>query len=259
MSTPSVDEIRRLIAAVPVSRLGEVLETHAEDPRAGVQSAVRSGRVQLERARAEHARLDELYELELRLRREGCCRIAGVDEVGRGALAGPLTAAAVVLPESPRIDGLDDSKRLTPERREVLAEHVMSVAISVSISHVSPTEIDSIGIGNAVRRAMVLAIGQLPLAPDHVVVDGLPVGIAEQETAVVRGDGTVAAIAAASIVAKVARDALMRSLAVDYPRYGFDVNKGYGTSDHIDAITRHGLTPLHRRSFGPCGGTLPLF
>ena len=254
-----MDDIRRLIADASFSQLSTVLDSYVDDPRAGVQTAVRSGQLRLERARAERQRLQVLYALESRLRREGCRVVAGVDEVGRGALAGPLTAAAVVLPLSPRIEGLDDSKRLTPQRREELAQHVKAIAICLSISHVSPTEIDAIGIGNAVRRAMVLAVGQLLETPDHVVVDGLPVGIAKRETAVVRGDSTVAAIAAASIVAKVARDALMRSLAGDYPHYGFDVNKGYGTTEHIDAIARHGLTPLHRRSFGPCSGTLSLF
>ena len=259
MSPPSVDEIRRMIAEAPSSRLSAMLDEFEEDERSGVRAAVAAGRARYERQRAERARLTALYRLESQLRRDGCVVVAGVDEVGRGALAGPLTAAAVVLPSSPRIEGLDDSKRLTPERREEIALLVHSVAANVSIAHVSSDEIDAIGIGNAVKRAMTIALGQLAVQPDHVVVDGLPVGIAEFETAVVKGDSTVAAIAAASVVAKVARDALMRTLATDYPEYGFDVNKGYGTNEHMGAITRCGLSPVHRRSFGPCGGTLSLF
>ncbi len=259
MRPPSVVEIRRLIDRTPVSRLPALLDGFADDGRAGVRRAIASGRARIERARAERSRLAALYRLESKLRRSGCEVVAGVDEVGRGALAGPLTAAAVVLPSSPRIPGLDDSKRLAPEQRLEIAARVRSMAITSSVVHIASSEIDAIGIAGAVRRAMTLALGQLAVEPDHVVVDGLSVGIAAVETAVVKGDSTVAAIAAASVVAKVSRDALMKSIAAEYPEYGFDVNKGYGTSEHLRAIDRCGLSPLHRRSFGPCGGTLRLF
>lgn len=255
----SIEEIRQLLAATPTSRLTAFLVAYAEDPRAGVQSALASGHARLERQRRERSRLTSLYRLECHLRRNGCQVIAGLDEVGRGALAGPLTAAAVILPSSPRIEGLNDSKKLTPERREELAERVRCVALGVSVSHVPASEIDAIGIGNAVRQAMILALEDLAVQPDHILVDGLPVRIAAHETAVVKGDSSVAAIAAASIVAKVARDALMRSLADEYPEYRFDVNKGYGTSEHMRAIGQSGLSAVHRRSFGPCGGTMNLF
>ena len=259
MTPPSIDEIRLLIAETPVRRLPALLDELSEDPRAGVQNAVRAGRARLEAASAERARLTALYRLETRLRRDGYAVVAGIDEVGRGALAGPLTAAAVVLPASPRIEGLNDSKQLTRERRERLAEEVHSVAVCVTMCHVPSDEIDAIGIAGAVRRAMVTSLEQLEADPDHVLVDGLPVGISTRETAVVKGDSSVAAIAAASIVAKVARDALMREFASEYPDWGFDVNKGYGTTEHMRAIARFGLSPIHRRSFGPCGGTLNLF
>lgn len=259
MSPQSIDEIRREIALASDARLPFVLRSHVNDPRSGVRALVEKGHRRLERQRAERARLAALYATESQLRRAGLGIVAGIDEVGRGALAGPLTAAAVVLPSSPRLPGLDDSKRILPARREELSVRIRHIAVAYSIVHVESAEIDSIGIGGAVRRAMALALDQLPDRPDHVLIDGLPLGIVDCETAVVRGDSTVAAIAAASILAKVERDTLMRSLAEQYPEYGFHINKGYGTSEHATAIARFGLTPIHRRSFGPCGDTLPLF
>jgi ribonuclease HII len=259
MCAHSVDDIRRMIAETPDPQLPALLGGLAEDPRAGVRSAVAAGQARLERARVERARLSKLYGLESQLRRSGYLVVAGVDEVGRGALAGPLTAAAVVLPPRPHIEGLDDSKRLTPAQREDLDLRIRSVAVCMSIVHVGSDEVDAIGIAGAVRRAMALALGELATPADHVVVDGLPVGVAQSETAVVKGDSLVAAIAAASVVAKVSRDALMRAMATEYPEYAFEINKGYGTNDHMRAIERFGLTPLHRRSFSPCGGTMSLF
>ena len=254
-----ISDVRRQFDQATAARLARLIEAYQDDPRSGVAQLVSTARARLARDERERKRTAALYRLEESLRREGHVIVAGVDEVGRGALAGPVTAAAVVLPAAPRIRGLDDSKRLTPERREQLATELHSVALCMSVAHVSSTEIDAIGIAAAVRRAMTNALAQLTSQPDHVVVDGLPVGVAEGETAVVKGDSKVASVAAASILAKVSRDALMISLAQRYPEYAFDVNKGYGTSDHVEAIARHGLTPLHRRSFSVPGGTLSLF
>jgi len=255
----SVGDIQRLLSQASLSRLQRLIEAYERDERPGVVRSVEVARARLARAKAERNRLAKLYRLEDGLRREGLLLVAGVDEVGRGALAGPVTAAAVVLPSAPRVNGLDDSKRLVPERRAEVAAHVHSIALCSSVAHVSAAEIDAIGIAAAVKRAMMLALTQLSAVPDHVVVDGLPVGVAEGETAVVKGDSKVAAVAAASVIAKVARDALMVSLAAEYPHYAFDVNKGYGTTEHIAAISAHGLSPLHRRSFSIAGGTISLF
>jgi len=255
----NVRDIQRRLSVAPLSRLPRVIAEYESDERAGVAQAIATARARLARAKMERDRVARLYRLENDLRRNGLMVIAGVDEVGRGALAGPVTAAAVVLPSTPRVPGLDDSKRLLPDRRVEVAEEVHSIAVCSSIAHVHPAEIDAIGISAAVKRAMTLALGALSLIPDHVVVDGLPVGVAEGETAVVKGDSKVAAIAAASVIAKVARDTLMVSLAGEYPQYSFDINKGYGTSDHLAAITEYGLSPLHRRSFSTAGGTISLF
>jgi len=266
-----VAEIRALLARLDAEELRVALDSYADDGRAGVRTACAAASSRLKRAEAETSRLESLYALETQLRREGCAIVAGVDEVGRGALAGPLTAAAVVLPPSPYIVGLNDSKLLAPARRERVAEDVRSVALHVSVAHVPAADVDAMGMTKAVRHAMLKALMQLVPAPDHLLVDGLSVGLSPSllnksavgpaigETAIVKGDSRVAAIAAASVVAKVERDALMRELAFDYPEYEFDKNKGYGSAEHLAAIARVGLTPAHRRSFAPCGGTLPLF
>lgn len=255
----TVIEVRRLLASAHGPELTALLQRLADDDRAGVRALVASAQARLAAQRREQERTAKLYALERQLRANGCQIVAGLDEVGRGALAGPLTAAAVVLPESPRIEGLDDSKRLQPARRVELAALVREHAIAVSVAHVSAGEVDALGMTAALRRVMGLALDGLDVTVDHIVLDGLPLNVADNETAVVKGDGSVAAIAAASIVAKVSRDALMRSLAAEHPAYGFEINKGYGTSDHFAAIAREGLCSIHRRSFSTGGGTLSLF
>ncbi len=254
----SVSQIVGLLAEARGDKLDRLVAQYSGDARAGVRAACRAAMGAAERRRAERVRTSGMYSTEHALRRDGWMVIAGVDEVGRGALAGPLTVAAVVLPPSPRIEGLDDSKRLSAARREELADAVRALALGVGVAHVSAGEVDSLGVTSALRRAIGLAISQLSTPPDHVVLDGLPLRVAENETAIVKADGKVAAVAAASIVAKVTRDALMRSLAAEHPEYGFEVNKGYGTSEHLAAILRHGPCPLHRRSFswGPNTETL---
>jgi ribonuclease HII len=255
----SVAHIRELLHEARGRQLSTLLARFGEDSRTGVRSAVATAHTRAAAARREVARTKRLYALESELRGRGLTLIAGVDEVGRGALAGPMTAAAVVLRDSPLVEGLDDSKRLSPARREELAAVVHRSALAVGVAHVSPGEIDSLGMTSALRRVIGRAIDQLGVQVDHVVLDGLPLNVVESETAVVKGDQKVASIAAASIVAKVARDALMRTLAREYPEYGFDVNKGYGTSEHLLVIARDGLSPVHRRSFAVGGGTGSLF
>jgi len=255
----SVSEIRTLLQRATGLSLSRLCDELADDPRAGVIAAVETARRRDAAQAAERSRLSKLYHLEASLRQQGYLVVAGIDEVGRGALAGPLTAGACVLPANPKIQGINDSKQLTPARREQLAHSIKEIAVCWSVAHVSPDEIDSLGVTAALKRVMGRALAALDLEPDHVVVDGRPLGIAREETAVVKGDSKVAAVAAASILAKVCRDELMVSLAPDHPHYGFDVNKGYGTAEHLDAIALHGLSSVHRRSFAPGGGTATLF
>ena len=180
---------------------------------------------------------------------QGIELIAGVDEVGRGPLAGPVIAAAVILPVGVGIRGVDDSKKLTAEKRESLLLEIRAQAVAIGVGAASPKEIDRINILRASHLAMARAIQRLPRAPQHIIIDGLPVPELGVHTAVIDGDAKVHCIACASIVAKCVRDRLMRMLAVRYPVYGWDHNSGYSTLDHRTAIFEAGFTPHHRRSF----------
>jgi ribonuclease HII len=180
--------------------------------------------------------------------------VAGVDEVGRGAWAGPVTYAAVVLPRTRRLYKLRDSKVLDPATREVLAARVHDVAIAVGIGHAWNDEIDRLGMSAAMRRAARRAVDALPLRPDVCLLDGnwdFLRGAGTRNELLVRGDGRSASIAAASIVAKVTRDALMRDACAGYPAYRFSSNKGYPSPDHMASLERWGPCELHRRSWAP--------
>lgn len=190
----------------------------------------------------------DLWEIERGLGIEGL--ICGVDEAGRGPLAGPVCAAAVILPPETVIEGLNDSKRLTEKRREALYDVICEQAIAYGIAMVSEQEIDELNILQATFLAMRRAVEQLQPVPALVLVDGnRDPGLGIETQTVVGGDGKSANIAAASILAKVTRDRYMIGLAEEYPAYGFEVHKGYGTKRHYAAILEHGVTPVHRRSF----------
>jgi len=181
----------------------------------------------------------------------GVSRIAGVDEAGRGPLAGPVVAAAVVLPPGMAVPGARDSKLLSPDRREELAEQILATAQVVALGAASVKEIDRLNILAATRLAMARALDRLGPPPQHVVLDGLPVrGLSWKHEAVVGGDRTVHSISCASILAKVVRDRLMVRLARRYPGYDWHSNKGYGTPAHREALVRLGPTPHHRLTFG---------
>ena len=202
---------------------------------------------------------DELLRPERELRTEGFCWIAGVDEAGRGPLAGAVTAGAVILPwHDAGIPGVFDSKQLSAEAREELFEELQSlegVDIGIGIAEVS--EIDQLNILKAAHLAMFRAVAQLKKV-DHVLVDGLPVrGFPVPSRNLVKGDARSASIAAASIVAKVVRDRMMMQADVEYPQYGFASHKGYGTAEHLEALRKYGPCPLHRRSFRPVAELLP--
>jgi ribonuclease HII len=178
--------------------------------------------------------------------------VAGVDEAGRGPLAGPVVAAAVVFPPERRIPGVTDSKRLAAPEREELALAIRGRALAIGVGAASCCEIDRLNILRATHLAMRRALAHLPVAPGHVLVDGLPVReLGPGHTAVVDGDSKSFTIACASIIAKTTRDRLMRRLACRYPLYGWDTNMGYGTPEHVMALAECGPTPHHRRSFVP--------
>lgn len=196
-------------------------------------------------------RLQNPLQYEERFWGRGLFRVAGVDEVGRGPLAGPVVVAAVVLPPGTHIDGARDSKTLRAARREALAVEILEQASAVGLGAASVREIDRLNILVSTRVAMGRALAHLSLTPDHVVVDGLRVrNLGWEHEAVVGGDGKIHSIACASILAKVVRDRLMVRLSRRYPGYGWDTNMGYGTQAHRSALERLGATPHHRLSFG---------
>jgi ribonuclease HII len=199
----------------------------------------------------DHPRPRNPLDYEDGLRGRGVRAPAGVDEVGRGPLAGPVVAAAVILPQGCVIEGAADSKTLSAIRRETLCREILERALAVGIGAASVREIDRENIAVATARAMDRALRALPLPPDHVVVDGRPVRrLPWSHDAVVGGDGLIHSIACASIVAKVHRDRLMRRLAARYPAYGWATNVGYGTAEHLEALRAFGPSPHHRLTFG---------
>ncbi len=183
---------------------------------------------------------------------QGYTAVAGVDEVGRGPLAGPVVCAAVILPldEEKRVLGVDDSKKLSKKKREALAEQIKEVALAYSVSEVDEGTIDEINILQATRLCMKKAVEGLKLSPDFVLTDGnMTLDIAQPQKSIVKGDALVCSIGAASILAKVYRDKLMEEYAREYPDYGFERNVGYGTAEHIKAIREKGICKIHRKTF----------
>lgn len=242
-------DVHALIAHADLEELPALLGRFADDPRRQVQRDVEAGRRRLAREARERARVEGMYGLQAEL--GGAGLVLGVDEVGRGALAGPLTVAAVALPADPRVWGIDDSKRLTPRRREELAARIADVAVAVGMAHVPSESIDAVGMACALRHAMREAIADAGVEPEAVLIDGNPVHVHPLERTIVHGDARVACIAAASIVAKVTRDHLMVAYDDVYPGYHLASCKGYGSAEHIAAIRALGPTPIHRLSF--CG------
>lgn len=183
----------------------------------------------------------------------GARAVAGVDEVGRGPLAGPVTAAAVVLDPARIPDGLNDSKRLSPAARKALAEVILRDARAATVAHASVEEIDALNILQASHLAMRRALAALTPAPDHAVIDGnrLPRDLCCPAETLIKGDARCLSVAAASIIAKVARDRIMTDLARDWPGFGWETNAGYPSAAHLEALSRLGVTPHHRRSFAP--------
>jgi ribonuclease HII len=188
--------------------------------------------------------------VELKLWNSGCTHVAGIDEAGRGALAGPVVAAAVILPAGLIIPGVDDSKRLTREQRDRLFQEILRVARGIGVGYVEACMIDRVNIRQGTLLAMQAAVRHLPCTPDVLLIDGCdPAPVSQPQRLFVRGDQTVGSIAAASIVAKVSRDHIMEGLDGQFPGYGLAQHKGYGTAAHLRAIQQLGPSPMHRITF----------
>ena len=228
----------------------ELLALLRDDPRAGAQSLYRSCAWRVRRAEADEARMRAMMKFEREARERGFCRVAGVDEAGRGPLAGPIVAAAVVLNHP--VPGLNDSKQLTAGQREALFAQLHEEGHGIGTAVVSAEEIDHSGIQCANYAAMARAVLRLEPGPDFLLVDGFSIpGCIVPQKRIVKGDARSQSIAAASIVAKVIRDRILVELDKHYPEYGFAQHKGYATASHLAAIEQYGPCDAHRRSFAP--------
>jgi ribonuclease HII len=245
----SAQEITARLREAAFEDVERLVASYADDDRQQVQKAVAAAKRRHEKERGERDRVTAMYALQRELGGEGV--VVGVDEVGRGAIAGPLTVCAVALPDEPMIWGLNDSKQLSPQRREELAARIREVALAIGVAHIAPHDIDLSGMAASLRQAMAQAVVATGVEPDCVLIDGNPVHAHPKEKTLVKGDARIACIAAASIVAKVTRDAMMVELSERYPGYHLDACKGYGSAEHIAAIRAQGLTDIHRVSF--CG------
>lgn len=193
-----------------------------------------------------------LYEYEEALYDQGNQLICGVDEAGRGPLAGPVVVAACILPPFLRIEGINDSKQLTAKKREELFKIIVKNAVAYQIVFVSEADVDLLNIYQATKKGMLEAIRGLEVTPDHVLIDAMPLGeLKIPHTSIIHGDARCASVAAASILAKVTRDEFMEKMDVKYPNYGFKKNKGYGTKAHMEALEKYGPCPIHRKTYSP--------
>lgn len=193
-----------------------------------------------------------MKEFETELYNNGINYIAGIDEVGRGPLVGPVVTAAVILPKDFYDERINDSKKLTEKKRELLYDIIMENAISVGIGISNEDVIDEINILNATKKAMIEAINNLDIKPEHLLIDAVKLNVDIPQTSIIKGDAKSESIAAASIIAKVTRDRMMVELDKLHPEYDFKHNKGYGTKKHIEAIRKYGIIKEHRKTFAPC-------
>ena len=195
--------------------------------------------------------MDDLYQYERDLIKQGITLIAGVDEVGRGPLVGPVVTAAVILPVNYKLEGLTDSKKLTPKKRDKFYDIIMQDAVSVSIGMKDAQIIDEVNIYEATKLAMLDAINNLSIKPEHVLIDAMPLDLDIAHTSIIKGDAKSLSIAAASVIAKVTRDRMMDELDIKYPMYNYKKNKGYPTKEHIEAINKYGIIDGYRKTYGP--------
>ena len=244
----SIADIKKEFEMKKPGEWSELYREYAEDSRTGVQNLLAKYQKQEEKLQQERERLDAMRSYE---RKYGdCTYICGIDEAGRGPLAGPVVAGAVILPKDCEILYLNDSKKLSAKKREALYDEIMEKAIATGIGMASPARIDEINILQATYEAMRLAIAQLGVVPDVLLNDAVTIPqVAYPQVPIIKGDAKSVSIAAASILAKVTRDRLMIQYDEILPGYGFGQNKGYGSKEHIQALKELGPTPIHRQSF----------
>ena len=246
----TIKEIKEQLANI--QRLDDPLLAELEqDSRSGVIQAIAKRKRELQKQVDEDLRLEKMLAYEKELYTQGIQLIAGVDEVGRGPLAGPVVAAAVILPEDCKISGLNDSKKIPKSKHKEIYEAVLQNAIAIGIGIKDNQVIDQVNIYEATKLAMMEAIGQLEPQPQHLLIDAMRLDLPISQTSIIKGDANSLSIAAASIVAKVTRDQMMEEFDKEYPGYDFAQNAGYGTANHLAGLDKLGVTPIHRRSFEP--------
>ena len=246
MTNLTIKEIENIFLVDDVTE--DFLASCRKDARTSVQTILR----RYERTQRERERLDAMYVYERAAIAAGHAIVAGVDEAGRGPLAGPVAVAAVILPQECYLPHLNDSKKLSHAVREELFAQITEQAVSYHVALMDAEMIDRMNILQATRTGMYEAITALTPAPDEVLIDAVELPkLSMPSQSIIKGDAKSASIAAASILAKVTRDHLMESYDIQYPNYGFAKHKGYGTQEHIDAIRKYGICPIHRKSFDP--------
>lgn len=248
MGMEKIAEIKEKFSTSDVTELSELISLYEGDERSGVQAAVAAARKRIAAYEKEVLRTEGMWRYEREYGKYSY--ICGIDEVGRGPLAGPVVAGAVILPKDCSLLYLNDSKKLSEKKREELYAEIMEAAVAVGIGYNTPARIDEINILQATYEAMREAVSHLSVKPDLLLNDAVTIPkIDIRQVPIIKGDAKSISIAAASIVAKVTRDRLMVKYDEVYPEYGFASNKGYGSSMHIDAIKKYGPTPIHRKSF----------
>ena len=246
----TIKEIKEQLASI--QRLDDPLLTELEqDSRSGVIQAIAKRKREIQKRLDEDERLEGMLAYEKECYARGLELIAGVDEVGRGPLAGPVVAAAVILPKACKIPGLNDSKKIPKSKHKEIYEAVLQNAIAIGIGAKDNQVIDQVNIYEATKLAMMEAIGQLEPQPQHLLIDAMRLDLPISQTSIIKGDANSLSIAAASIVAKVTRDQMMEEFDCEYPGYDFTQNAGYGTANHLAGLDKLGVTPIHRRSFEP--------
>lgn len=246
--TQSIRDIKTMLNNDPEPHIVKMLE---QDHRKGVQQLLDRYYKQQQQYKKDKEAYEEKFKYERLIRLEGYHTICGIDEVGRGPLAGPVVAAAVILPESCDLMGLTDSKKLSLSKREYYFEAITEQALAIGVGLIEPAVIDQINILEASKCAMLEAIENLTLTPDYLLLDAIDLAIDLPQQSLIKGDLKSISIAAASVIAKVTRDNLMKAYDNIYPGYDFIHNQGYGTKKHLHGLETYGVTPIHRRSFAP--------
>ncbi|EOL44383.1 ribonuclease HII [Enterococcus caccae] len=250
MKTESIQQIKAELATIN-TREDKRIKLWQADERNGVQQALAQWDRKLQRHEKEVALFEEMQQFENSARAQGHRLIVGIDEVGRGPLAGPVVAAAVILPENFQLLGVNDSKKLSAKKRDELYDEIQNQAISIGIGMVDHNKIDEINIYQASKLAMGIALEDLCFIPDYLLIDAMKLDVKIPQESIIKGDARSVSIAAASIVAKVIRDRLMEDYGKMYPGYGFEKNAGYGTKEHLLGLQKQGICTIHRKTFAP--------